>query len=369
MIPHCQTPSEISPKHKHPMTQPTTLAALPASSNGGSLAIAAHDFEQVLSTKYDPDAQAVLRFWYFTAKEHQWNLARLAKVTGISTTTLFRLFRGEYQADSKSSVTKLLRAQENFRESSDNPDFIETSLAKRLFVIFDKTRALKNVSILWGKMGIGKTECINEYVRLNNHGRTVAVRFPAGANFTYFITTIARSIGVARTQSITSQREKIIQVLSAGQRLLIIDELHQAFLTTRTDTAVKCCEFLREISDLAACGLVLVGTEVLHQAVFHGPHKEALLQLVDRGTVQVPLPPAATQSDYRKFLQAYGLDFPDPAADPDATSILNAIIKSHGLRKLTLHLRDGAAYASKRDEEYTWHHFAAAFAAIQSLSK
>lgn len=361
-------PSNRSPHNTTPhMTTAITTAALPSSSNGGSLAIAAHNFEQVLLDKYDEESAEVLRFWYFTAKEHGWNISRLSKVTGISTTTLFRLFRGEYPADHKSAVAKLEKAKENFHESSDNPDFIETSLSARLFAIFDKTRALKNVSILWGKMGIGKTECINEYTRRNNHGRTITVRFPAGASFTFFMGHLSRAVGVARTQSAPEQREKIVKILGAGQRLLIIDELHQAFLTTRADTAVKCCEFLREIADLSACGLVLVGTEALEESVFRGQHKEALRQLVDRGTVQVALPSKATKTDYKKFLAAYGLDFPGDS-DGDAASILNDIIKSHGLRKLTLHLRDGASYANKRNEDYQWHHFVDAFRAIQSLS-
>jgi len=154
-----------------------------------------------------------------------------------------------------------------------------------------------------------------------------------------------------------------------GQRLLIVDELHQAFLTMRGDTAVKCCEFLREIKDESQCGLVLIGTEVLEEHIFRGPHKQALEQLVDRGTIQIPLPPKATQPDIRRFLNAYGLDFPDADTAPAAARILNDIIRSAGLRKLTLHLRDGKAYANKREETYTWEHFTAAFEAIQSLSK
>jgi len=343
---------------------------LPAPTSTGSLSIASHDFEAMLPTIYDAAAQETLRFWFFAAKEHNWGLKKLADLTGISTTVIHRLFRGEYPADPAASILKLEKARANFHESSDNPEFIHTSLAARLFTIFDKTRALRNVSILWGLMGIGKTECTSEYQRLNNHGRTIVVRFPAGATFAYFVAVVARACGVStHSQSAYLQRGKIISVLSAGQRLLIIDELHQAFLTTRTDTAVKCCEFLREIADTANCGLVLIGTELLAEHVFRGQHKDALRQLVDRGTVQVPLPAKASKSDYQKFLKSYGLNFPDPAKDPEAAEILADVIKSSGLRKLTLHLRDGAAYAGKREETYTWAHFVAAFEAIQSLGK
>ena len=105
------------------------------------------------------------------------------------------------------------------------------------------------------------------------------------------------------------------------------------------------------------------------ETIFRGPHKDALKQLVDRGTVQVSLPAKATKSDYQKFLRSYGLTFPDPNREPEAFEILNDLIKSAGLRKFTLHLRDGKAYANRRDETYTWSHFTAAFEAIISLSK
>jgi DNA transposition AAA+ family ATPase len=335
----------------------------------GSLSIAAHDFEGMLKRTYNEQDHDVLRFWFFAAKERGFSLGKLAQVTGVSTTVLSRIFRGIYQADTDSMMKKLRQARENFAQSADNPDFIDTSLSRRMFTLFDKTRALKNISILWGEMGIGKSACIEEYRRLNNHGRTLVVRFPAGASFAFFVAHVARACGVAtRSQSQFQQREKIYQVLAAGQRLLIIDELHQAFLTTRTDTAVKCCEFLREIADVAGCGLVLVGTELLKREIFTGIHKEALKQLVDRGTVQVPLPSKATKKDYAAFLAYYNLHFPTEA-DGEAGPILEDIIRSAGLRKLTMHLRDGSAYAGRKQETYTWSHFVAAFEAIQTLTK
>lgn len=326
------------------------------------------DFESVLAKNYDEKTAEVLRFWFFTAYDKQWPITRLAKVTGVSTTTLYRLFRGEYAADASASAEKLIKARETFQDSADSPDFIETSLAKRLFIVCDKTRALKTVSITWGKMGIGKSVCIMEYAR-RNPARTSVVRFPAGATFAHFIQEVGRALGITKPQSGHQLRERITHILGMGQRLLIVDELHQAFLTTRSDTAVRCCEFLREISDVSQCGLVLVGTELLEENIFRGPHKDALRQFVDRGTVQVSLPALATQKDIQQFLQAYGLEFPDAANDPAAHAILTDIIKSAGLRKLTLHLRDGQAHANKKQEIYQWSHFTAAFKAIQSLSK
>ncbi len=346
----------------------TTITTAP-NPTGASLSIDAPGFETVLLS-YTTEQQSTLRYWFFTAKDNAWSLGQLGKITGVSSTSLSRVFRGVYNADVASICLALDKARANHIASSDNPEFIQTSLANRLFAICDKTRATGTVSILWGQMGIGKTTIIREYQRQNNHGKTIYLRYPAGASHSQFMYAVSRACGLApKAYNQAQLREKLYTLLGMGQRLLIVDELHQAFLTARGDTAVRCVETLREIADVAECGMVLVGTQVLADHMFKGQHKEAMAQLVDRGTMQIPLPAKATKGDYKKFLTAYRLDFPGEEHDPEAHAILSDIIRTAGLRKLTLHLRDGAAYARKREEPYAWSHFTAAFEAIQALSK
>lgn len=343
----------------------------PEESNGGvtgSFGISSDRFEGVVAT-YQEATREAIRFWFYLGKERSWSLAKLANATGISTTSLSRLFRGVYGAGLDSVTEKLAKARENFSDAVANPDFIMTSLARRYFAAADKTRALANVTLIWGRMGIGKSTVMKEYHRQNNHGKTMTVRFPVGASFAHFVNVVAHATGVSvRSQSRYHQQDKIIATLSAGQRLLQVDELHQAFLTTRGDTAVRCSEFLREIKDEAGCGLLLVGTELMEKEFFHGRFKDSLAQLVDRGTVQIPLPSKPTKTDILAFLAHYDLAFPTEQ-DGKAVELLSDILESSGLRKLTMHLRDGAAYAAKVGEVYDWSHFVKAHAAIQSLSK
>lgn len=337
-------------------------------SSTGSYLVASHIFEGNMKN-YTPEQADTLRFWFYLGKQNAWGLSELAKRTGASSTTITRLFRCIYEGDIGGQIEKLAKSRANFAESAENPDFIPTSLSKIFFAACEKTRGLGNVTLMWGPMGIGKTTIAEEYQRQNNHGKTILIRFPVGVTFAYFVQCVAKAAGVStRSQSQFHMREKIIATLAAGKRLVIVDELHQAFLTTRGDTAVKCCEFLREIKDLSGCGLVLIGTELLQQEFFEGIHKASLAQLVDRGTVQIPLKKKPTDGDVKKFLAHYGLAYPGEA-DGDAETVLDAIIKSSGLRKLTMHLRDGLSYANKREEPYTWFHFTAAHDAIKSLSK
>jgi DNA transposition AAA+ family ATPase len=346
----------------------TPETGLVRASNATNYNITSITFEKVIADL--PDDQAdILRWWYFHGRENNLSLSRLAALAGVSSSSLSLVFRGAYGAKLDQLCATLRKARDTIKDQVGNPDFIMSSLAKRMFVIFDRARALQTVAICWGAMGIGKTAVSEEYRDRNNHGRTIYLRCGAGMPFGQFVNHLARALGITTMNTgYNNVREKIFRVLSAGQRLLVIDELHLIFLTTRADTAVRIAEFLRECHDRSKCGLVLVGTEVLKQEVFHGQHKEALRQLVDRGTLQVSLPTKPTRQDIAAFLAHYGLTEPGEQEE-DARRILQDIIAHAGLRKLTLHLRDGAAAAAKTGEPYTWDHFVRAFHAIAALAK
>ena len=355
------------------MTTAITTDTRPAVSNamlhgGRSLGVSTQDFYDKLEL-YPEEHRETPSFWFETGRDRNWSLNDLFKQTGVSTTTLTRLFRGMYEGDVPAQISKLAIARTNFNEVVGNPDFILTSLARKMFEAFDKTRALRNVTIMWGPMGIGKTTIINEYKRQHGHGQTFVVRCPGhGCSIYQFITHVAKSMRVSMTrETIMTMRDKIGTMLGKGHRILILDELHEVFRTCNTQTIIRICEWLREVQEIAGCGLALTGTELLHKEFFHGVHKDVLAQLVDRGTVQIPLNAKPTKGDITAFLKHYGLPFP-AEREPEAASLLNDIIRSHGLRKLTLHLRDGQAYANRRQETYTWDHFTAAFEAIARMS-
>ena len=345
---------------------PAATAAMLAANKGFS--VSTENLDSAIAG-YTPEQQEVLNFWFVLAKDKGWGLADLAKNTGVSTTVLSRVFRGIYNADVSSVIGTLSRAKANISDKVGNPDFIMTALAKRMFQVFDKTRSLQTVTIMWGPKGIGKTTIEKEYVRQNNHGRTFYLRCPShGCTLYQFVQCVAKALHISGTRhTVMTLREKIGLYLSRGERLLIVDELHDIFLTCRPREVIRICEFLRELYDISQSGLALTGTEVLHKEFFSGDHREVLAQLVDRGTVQIELPGKPTQKDVLAFLAHYELTLPDKGSEADR--LLNDIICANGLRKLTLHLRDGKAYAVKLQEPLAWHHFVAAHEAIQSLSK
>lgn len=362
MNPPDTLPLVLPPESPAPSPSPQMLAG------GRGFGVSVETIDDALAI-YTEQEQVTLRFWFFLAKDKGWSLSTLARQCGVSSTVLSRLLNGKYNAEVGSVVRTLERAQANFFQVVENPEFIMTSLAKLMFAAFDKTRALKNVTIMWGPKGIGKSTVEVEYTRLNNHGRTYYVRCPgSGCTVYQFVRHVTNGMHVARTKtSLLESRDAVVEYLGKGSRLLIIDELHEIFLTCSDRTIIQICEWLREIADVADCGLALTGTNEMHHQFFTGRHKDVLSQLVDRGTLQIELPAKPTKQDVLLFLDHYHL--PAPAEDGDAMPIVNDIIASNGLRKLTHHLRDGQAYAAKKAEAYAWHHFVSAHQAIQSLGK
>lgn len=332
--------------------------------------VSTEDFDVSLAKNYPhPDHQRVLRFWFETAKDKGWSLSDLARHTGQSTTVISRLFRGIYNADPTSAIDKLMMSMERFDEAIENPEFITTSLAKLMFAAFDKTRSLKTVTIMWGPKGIGKTTITNEYGRLNNHGLTYVMRCPGyGCTPYQFMHVLANALRITTgNKSALQLHEKIGQFLSRGNRELIIDEVHEIFLTCRPRDIVKIFEWIRELYDRYNFGLSLVGTDVMYKNFYTGDYADVLSQLTDRGVIQVPLPNSPTQKDIVRFIEHYGLQMAQEGT-PEF-QMVNDIIKSAGLRKFNLHLKDGNFTAVKLGERYEWKHFVMGIKNLESLQK
>lgn len=357
-----------APKHTDTDPQPLTIPEGNHAWGRGAQHTSPVNFESIIAGIDERNAE-VIRWWFFYCRDNNLSLQKLAQLAGVSSSALSLLFRGKYNAGLDQICSTLAKARETIQESVANPYFIMTSLARRMFMIFDRTRALQTVAICWGAMGIGKTVIGEEYRARNNHGRTIYVCCDSGMTLNSFVVMLAAALGLAvKSRTQMQLREGIRKLLSAGQRLVIVDEMHQLFLTTRSDSAIRIAEYLRLLQDNCKFGLVLLGTEVLRDEIFHGPHKDALRQLVDRGTIQVQLPTKPTKKDITSCFDHYGLPVPTADTEPEAAKILADIIAASGLRKLTLHLRDGAATAKKAGETYTWSHFVQAFRDIASLA-
>lgn len=310
-----------------------------------------------------PDEQReILSWWFGHMRNNDLSQAALAKMAGVSSSALSTAFRGKYGADLGGLCRTLEAARSNLHQSAANPFFIETQLAGIVWPLFDRARSLAVIQPMWGVKGIGKTEVAKEYKRRNNHGRTYYHRCSAGITRDQFGSSLAASMGVSCRHSWLYLRDRIVAKLALGQRLLVIDEFHEIFVGKGgkpNPHAILTCEAIREIYDLAQCGVATLGTKSLVTNLHSADNAAALEQFLDRALEPEELPDKPVKEDAAEFCRRFGLD-PEFKGQPAAASIVAAIFKKTGVRKLTLHLRAGAVLASQRGEEYRWPHFVAA---------
>lgn len=305
---------------------------------------------------YTEEQADIFRWVYHLAREQEWSMNHLGKITKIAASTFSKIFRGTYEADVESMARRLQQFREHWQanEGVDRPDFLFTSTADEIFFGCEKAATAKVVVLIHGPYGIGKTEALEEYQRRNNHGKTLYVRCPSNGGVTTFMREIARQIGENGKANADSLRHAIFQNIRKRAHLVIFDELHEIFLTGRSDMPVRWLEFIREIYDKCRCGIVLCGTQVLPDELRRGKFAKALAQLTDRGSgVEIALDPNIRQADLDLFFAHYDLGEPHG----DAADIVRDILKAHSLRRLCFLLQDGQRLANKRNEKYAWKHF------------
>ena len=315
---------------------------------------------------YSDDQKSAILWLFTVAKKSDWKLTDIEAAVGYSTTTWHKLFKGSFEGN-VNNVCKAIKSYRRLheeREAAVAPDFIKTSLTKRIWDACDYSLITQSVVFLWGENQIGKTEALEEYQRTHNHGQTILVRLPANCSTLLVAKEIAKEIGLTANGTFGLIRERIFDSLD-HKNTLICDEMHQALLTNGKGGSIKVLEFIREIHDRTKCGLVLCGTNVWRDGVNKGEHRKMLGQLRNRGIAHIQLEDRPKKIDLRKFWKFYGLDDPEGKA----LSIVNDLVAEFGLGKFVKFLQAGARLAAKREETPSWQHFITAFQTLARFSK
>lgn len=315
--------------------------------------------------KLPADQAAAVRWLFAYAKEKGIGYKDLEREVELSTTTLYRIFRGQYNA----ALDRVVERIETFKKLveargvSNHLDFVETSISRKIFSACDWALVSQSITFIYGVSQIGKTTALEEYQRRNNHGQTKLVRMPASAGVQLVMKELARACYVSPDSSFERLRERVFGAITSNN-LVIIDELHQVFLSYQRGSAVKALEVIRELHDRTKCGLILCGTKRLRQELLLGQHQELLEQFRRRGIAEVVLPNKAPARDVLAIAKAFGLDAPDGEAVP----IVEDILSASGLGKFTKFLQAGHRLASKQKERVTWAHFVRAHDILKKLS-
>jgi DNA transposition AAA+ family ATPase len=312
----------------------------------------------------DPHRDAV-RWLHAYARECGWNLTRLADETNISGTTLYRVFTGKYSAKLDNLVERITsyRRLAEARGTLGDAPFALTSIAKKIDRTCEWALISQSVAFIFGNRGLGKTLAFERRRETHNHGQTKLIRMPASGGVQLMMKEIAKACYLSPNSCFDALRERVFASID-HTNLIIIDELHQVFLSYQKGSAIKCLEVIREIYDRTKCGMVLCGTTQLKKEILLGQYSEMLEQFTDRGVLKVQLPTRLPRGDVLLIAKGYGLD-DEPTGT--ANEVLIDLMEARSLRKFGKLLQAATRMASKDSAKVTWAHFVKAHDILAKL--
>lgn len=305
-------------------------------------------------------------WWLFSyAMDNAWNLDDVGKAIDKDSSTAYRLFLGRYGA----RYDNLLDAVARFRKLSvargqrKSLAFVETSTWGKIDKVCRHALVGQLPAFIFGSSQIGKTTCLMEYTRRNNHGQTRYIRMPAAPGFHDALGAVARACYVTSRLSSRDIRERVIGAVN-DRMLLIIDEMHQPLISGRGQTGVQIIEWLRELYDRTNCGMVFCGTRVFRDELETGQFAKILDQFRRRGIIQLGLPDTPPADDVSKIAKAFGLGAPEGVA----SEIISTMLKRSGLGQYVKFLQSASNLASNQKKAMSWDHFVQSYDLVQQLS-
>jgi DNA transposition AAA+ family ATPase len=307
-----------------------------------------------------------LIWWFYChSMENGFNLAQAGAQIGKDSSTVYRVWTGKYGAKLTNICTDIARYRKiaEGRASRVDIGFVETSTWRVIDRVCTAALISQTVAFIWGDSQIGKTTCLEEHARRNNHGQTKYVRLPASAGVQLVMKEIAAACYVSPDSCFEKLRYRVMNTID-DKTLLIIDEMHQVFSSYQHGSAIKVLEVLREIYDRTHCGLVLVATNIGRDALEKGPLRHLLEQLRRRGTIKIQLRAAPPKTDLDKIARAFNL----PPAEGQALEIIHDMIHTSGLGMYIKFLNSASTLAKNEGKKLNWDHFVNAHDIIARLS-
>jgi len=322
--------------------------------------------DRKLAAKEITEEQAELVWWFYCfCRDQNFDLVEAAQQIGKDSTTVYRLFTCTYGAKLDNLCADIARYKKLAieRASHVKMDFVETSIAKTIWRACDGALITQTIAMLYGDSQIGKTMALVEYARRNNHGQTKYMRMPASAGVQLFMRELARSCFVSPNRSFDGMRESVLNTVD-DKTLIIVDEIHQGFISYQKGSQLKVLEVLREIYDRTQCGMVLCGTNVWRREMMEGKLCQVLEQLRRRGTIKIQLPARPPKSDLDRIAKKFGL----PPPEGMAYEVLKEMLHTSGLGMYVKYLQNAARMAQRAGEKLSWDHFVQAHDLIAKLS-
>ncbi len=311
-------------------------------------------------------ARAEVWWFYAYAMDNGWNLEDAGKAVGKDATTVHRMFAGRYGAkyDGLVEAVRKFHALADARGTRRKIGFVESSTWSRVEQVCRHALVMQLPAFIYGKSQIGKTTCLKEFARRNNHGQTKYIEIPAAATLADVQREVASACYISPRLDVNTLKRRILDAID-DKMLLIVDEIHRPFITSGQSSAVRIVEWLRQIYDNTDCGIVFSGTEIFQSELKNGRQSPVLEQFRRRGIFELQLPEVPPRADVTKIAKAFGL----PPPEDTAKDIITTMLKQSGLKQYIVFLQMAGNLAAAQRKELSWDHFVQAHDKIKDLSK
>lgn len=339
------------------------------------------------ATELLPETQKqLLRWLYSWAMDNHFTWQILQDRVGLHKSTLYRIFNGKYLYPQRRKVGGVmerhpkaglpialdglckkiaaLKAREEKVKSLFSVGFLQTSVWQQIECACRHAASKNKPVFVYGDGQIGKTAAAEEYAHKHNHGVTTYIRIPPTGGTRGLMVAFAQALHLNWRTPFEVMRSNVIEALDKS-KLLILDEMHEIFITSSEKTAMRLLEEIRYIWDRTHCGMVLIGTNVFRDAFKEAQFRQFLGQLRRRGLYEVNLPPITPKEDMDMAIASYGLEWPDE--NSSAASDLVSLARD-GFGQLLTALETGRGVAEKAGHAYTWDDFVTAQNVVRKMA-
>lgn len=204
--------------------------------------------------------------------------ANIAEKTGISPASLSKWLNGKSTGNDDSIVFALTEwiaeKEANCEEAIGSAaTWIETPTATSIFTVIRYTDEHRNIGLVYGGAGLGKTVTAKEYASEQSNV-WIATMTPASANISACLRRIANAVGLDWLSHRNSEVEQdLIAHLNETNGLLIVDEAQHL--------RIPALETIRSLHDASGVAVVLMGNSEINKGLV-GPHNDKFAQLTSR---------------------------------------------------------------------------------------
>ena len=186
-------------------------------------------------------------------EDHDTSITKVSGSIPISSSTLSQWFNNKYPGD-VDNIDKLIseflaREEELGAEQYLEVPFVEIRNSEIVFETAKICRKTKEIAVIYGNAGVGKTKAIKEYCKYNRD----VVLIEADPKYTEKILfrELCRVLNLPSTGSVWDMFNSVVNELKDTTRLMIIDEAEQL--------PIKALDLIRRIWDKTNIGIILLG--------------------------------------------------------------------------------------------------------------